>query len=146
MPVPMAFRNGVWVNLVSAATPCYLGANAHLWKPPSAPRVHGVQFLPMTPEAIPGSHEDFQGGENTLPGGGNNYHRSTQQWADAVAQATTSTGLAPTKPDNIENNNQSEVSIFLPHRKSCSITMGLPAVKHSGCLNLGGRLQPPSED
>jgi hypothetical protein len=51
-------------------------------------------------------------GYDNFPGGGINYHQSTQQWTDASVHAEESASLAPAKPKNIENNNQSEVSEF----------------------------------
>ena len=106
----------------------------------------------MTPGYNTWNHRDFSsgGGDDTryndFPGGGTDNHQSTLWWTDPVAQeATTSTSLAPAKPNNIENNDRLEVSIFLPHRQSCSIIVGLPTVKQSDCLRLGAWLRPPSE-
>ena len=61
-------------------------------------------------------NEDVVGG--SFPGGGHNDHQSTEWWADVSAQrAEASTSLAPAKPNTVENNNQSEVSKFLPRQK-----------------------------
>ena len=82
----------------------------HLWKLPS-PRVRTAQLPSVTPEAAPESHQDPYGGENTFLGGRNDYHQSTQQWTDTLAQeAEASTSLVTTKPVYIENESRSEVS------------------------------------
>jgi len=58
-----------------------------------------------------GEDDDFLGGEI-------DDHQSTEQWTDNFAQeGEMSTSLATTKPTNIENNSQSEVShVFYPAR------------------------------
>jgi hypothetical protein len=85
-------------------------------------------------------------GYDNFPDGGINNHQSTQQWADASVQAEASTSLALAKPDYIENNVRSEVSeLFLPRRRSCSTITALATVKHSGWLELRGRLRPRPE-
>lgn len=65
----------------------------------------------MTPAVTPENHQDQYGGENTFPGGRNDYHQSAQQWTDTLAQeAEASTSLVTTKPTYIENETRSEVS------------------------------------
>ena len=67
----------------------------------------------MSPEVIPGSHEDFGGDDTKFPGGGNHHHSSNQQWTDAlVREVESSTSLATTKPKHIQNDARSGVSIF----------------------------------
>ena len=58
-------------------------------------------------------NEDVVGG--SFPGGGHNNHQSAEWWTDVSTEASTS--LAPAKPNNIENNVQSEVSKLLPRQK-----------------------------
>ena len=52
------------------------------------------------------------------------------------------TSLVTTKPKLTENETREEVSVFLPLRKSCSISMALAIVKRSDSLQLSGELQP----
>ena len=59
-----------------------------------------------------GSGNEGVVGGNFL-GGGHDGHQSTIRWTDVSAEASTS--LAPAKPNNVENNDQSAVSkLFTP--------------------------------
>ena len=96
------------------------------------------------PDGVAGGHESQQQFGNAFPDGGNDYHQSTLQWADISCQEAemSMTSLVTTKPKQIENETRQEVSVFLPLRKSCSISMALAIVKQSDSLQLSGELQP----
>ena len=83
-----------------------------MWKLPSTPPTLTVQ--PTTGVISGGPLEDSHGDGNTFPGGGNDYHRSTQEQMDTlVHEAESSASLATAKPIYTENNTQSEVSDLL---------------------------------
>jgi hypothetical protein len=90
----------------------------HLWKIPPTPRLRAIPLPPVAPGYDTLSHGGHYGGgddreDDNFPGGGISNHQSAQQRTDTLVQeAESSTSLAAAKPDNIENNVQSEVSIF----------------------------------
>jgi hypothetical protein len=63
-----------------------------------------------------GGGDGCEEGNDDIPGGGFDNHQSTLEWTGDLAQkGEASTSLAPTKPNNIENENQLEVSsVFTP--------------------------------
>ena len=109
------------------------------------PPVSAVRTIPLPPATPdygpsgPGSHwGDY------FPSGGISYHGPTERWADAsVQRADASTSLAVAKPNNKENNNQSEVSKFLPLQKLRSVVIALTIVKQPSCVKPRGRVRPP---
>lgn len=61
-----------------------------------------------------GEFGDWGDDGDNFPGGGLNSHQSALGWTDALVQETEAS-TSPTKPKNIENNGQTEVSnVFTP--------------------------------
>jgi hypothetical protein len=84
----------------------------------------------VTPGPSTWSHGGHGGGgddgrDDNLPDGGIIYHQSTQQWIDVLDQSETSTGLAPAKPKDIEDNTRSEVNACFTPPKIVLYTDGL---------------------
>lgn len=45
-----------------------------------------IPLPPVSPDILPGTNEYFGGGGTAIPGGGNNYHRSTERWTDDLVR------------------------------------------------------------
>lgn len=134
----MVLRDGVWSDPVSVAISCCLDVNnLYLWKPPSTPRIAAVQRSLMTLETVPRSHGDSRHGGDTFPGGGNNYHQHTPQWA--------STSSVIAEPNNTENRDRSEVSNFFtpPEAVLCSYGLGnsRPVLPHRAATTAIGMMR-----
>ena len=84
------------------------------WKLPQKPRLRTIPLPPVDPGHNDGGFDEDDNDDN-FPGGGINDHQSIEQWTASAQWAEVTTGLAPTKPKDIENNNQLEVSrVFTP--------------------------------
>ena len=88
------------------------------WKPPPLSRIQAVPLPPVTPSYEAWGHgEDdgvnYDGELENYPADGSHNHQSIQRWTSGLDQeAESSTGLAAAKPENREDESQSEVSMF----------------------------------
>ena len=145
---PLEFHGDMWAYLgypaLAAVDPPFYRED-----PPPAPRA-GTILLPSVDhwcENEGSSNHEFRYDEFiNFPGDGTRENQFTLEGTGDLAQeAEASTSLAPAKPQNTENNNQLEVTLFLPHQRSCSILIALAAAQRSCLTKFRGWLQPHSE-
>ena len=82
------------------------------------PPAPGSRTIPLPPASWGYLSDSYQGENDNFPDDGTNNHQFPFERTDLLAREATesSTSLAPAKPNNIENKNQSEVSSVYPAR------------------------------